>query len=84
VVVGKRAPRMFRVRHFTALRVKGSPVADGIIKTDGDKLVLETNHGRIPLRNPPEALRSMVAARVWIAGPLDKGPNSYGLIAPPP
>ncbi len=84
VIVGKRAPKMFRVQSFTALRVNGSPVVDGIVKTEGDKLVLETKYGRFVLGNPPQALRRMVSARIWIAGPLDKGPNSYGLIAPAP
>jgi len=39
--------------------------------------------GRIPLGNPPAALRNMIGARVWIGGPLDSGPNVYGLITPP-
>jgi hypothetical protein len=82
LVIGKRAPGVFQVNHFTALTVAGSPVADGILKNDDGRLVLETSRGRIPLGNPPTALRGMIGARVWIAGSLDKGPNSYGVIAP--
>lgn len=83
-VTGRRNPGLFRVEHFTALSVAGAPVTDGVLRSDGGRLVLETLHGRIPLGNPPAALRSLVDARVWIGGPLDRGPNSYGLIVPPP
>jgi hypothetical protein len=83
-VTGRRTPSLFRVEHFTALSVAGAPVTDGVLRNDGGRLVLETVHGRIPLGNPPAALRSLVDARVWIGGPLDRGPNSYGLIVPPP
>jgi hypothetical protein len=83
VVRGKRTANSFRVERFAALRVAGSPVADGVIRNDGGKLLLETGQGRIPLGNPPDALRGMVGARVWIGGPLDSGPNVYGLIVPP-
>jgi hypothetical protein len=82
VVEGKRSGKAFRVDRFAALRVDGAPVVDGVIRSDGARLVLETSQGRITLGNPPDALRSMVGARVWIGGPLDKGPNSYGLIVP--
>jgi hypothetical protein len=82
-VVGKQTPSMFQVDHFTALSVAGSPVADGILRNDDGRLALETTHGRLPLGNPPTALRGMIGARVWIAGPLDTGPNSYGVIARP-
>ncbi len=84
VVLGERAPNLLRVKHFTALSVNGSPVADGVLKNDNGSLVLETRHGRISLGNPPPALWSMVAARIWIGGPLDKGPNFFGLIVPAP
>jgi hypothetical protein len=83
VVMGKRGPKVFWVNRFTAVSVNGSPVADGVLKNENGKLVLETSNGRIPLGNPPVALRSMVAARIWIGGPLDTGPNFYGLIVPP-
>lgn len=83
-VAGRRTPSFFRVEHFTALSVAGAPVTDGVLRNDGGRLVLETVRGRIPLGNPPAALSSLVDARVWIGGPLDRGPNSYGLIVPPP
>ena len=82
LVVGRRTPIAFEVDHFTALNVAGSPVADGVLRNDSGRLVLETTRGRVVLGNPPSALRGMIGARVWIGGPLDKGPNSYGVIAP--
>ena len=82
-VVGTWGPNLsFRVESFTAEYVAGSPVVDGFVRKEGDRLVLETTHGTIPLGNPPIALRSMIGARVWIGGPLDKGPNTYGVIVP--
>lgn len=84
LVIGKRTPNLFRVEHFTALSVAGSPVVDGVLRNDGGQLLLETNHGRISLGNPPAALRSMIGARIWIGGSLDRGPNIYGVIIPAP
>jgi len=83
LVIGRREPNLFRVERFTAVSVAGSPVVDGFVRKDGDRLVLETTHGPIPLGNPPTALRGMIGARIWVGGPLDKGPNTYGVIVPP-
>lgn len=83
LVVGMRTPSAFRVERVRALSVAGSPVVDGVVKNVGGRLVLETANGPIPLGNPPPALQNMIGARVWISGPLDRGPNSYGVIAPP-
>ena len=82
LVVGRRAPDLFRVEQFTAVKVAGSPVVDGFVRNDGGRVLLETTRGQVPLGNPPSALRSMIGARVWIGGPLDTGPNSYGVIVP--
>jgi len=82
VVIGRRTPNHFQVERFTAVNVAGSPVVDGFLRKDGERLVLETTHGSIRLGNPPVALQGMIGARIWIGGPLDKGPNSYGVIVP--
>lgn len=82
LVIGKRTPSVFRIERFVALNVAGSPVVDGFVRYDGGRLALETRNGRIPLGNPPVTLRGMIGARVWISGPLDTGPNSYGVIVP--
>jgi len=83
LVVGTRSGGQFRVDHFTALSVDGSPVVDGLLRDGGNGLKLETTNGIISLGNPPAALRNLIGARVWIGGPLDTGPNSYGVISPP-
>jgi hypothetical protein len=83
-VVGLRTDNVFSVRSFTAVRVAGASVVDGVLRRDGDRILLETSSGRIPLGNPPGELTKLIGARVWIGGPLDTGPNSFGVIAPPP
>ena len=83
LVIGSHAGKTLRVDHFTARKVAGAAVVDGILRDDAGRLVLETSSGRIPLGNPPVALRNLVGGRVWIGGPLDTGPNSYGVIVPP-
>ena len=82
LVIGRRAPGVFRVARFTAVSVAGSPVVDGFVRYDSGRLALETTRGRVPLGNPPVVLRGMIGARVWIGGPVDTGPNSYGVIVP--
>jgi hypothetical protein len=82
IASGTRAGIGMRVDHFTATRVAGAAVVDGVIREAGDRLVLETARGLIPLGNPPAPLRKMIGARVWIGGPLDTGPNTYGIIVP--
>jgi len=74
----------FRVVSFIVRRVGGELVVDGVLGRDGERLVLNTVGGRIVLGNPPAALRGMVGARIWIGGPLDTGPNNYGIIVPVP
>ena len=82
VVIGRRSPNLFQVERFTAVNVAGSAVVDGFVRNDGGRLVLETTNGPIQLGNPPTALRGMIGARIWIGGPLDTGPNNYGVIVP--
>lgn len=81
-VHGVDEPGGLRVTSFTAQRVSGKPVVDGWIRADGGQLYLETPSGRTALGNPPAAFRQMVGARVWVDGPLDRGPNNYGVIVP--
>lgn len=82
LIVGKRTPNAFGVENVTALSVNGARVVDGVLTNDGGRLSFENAKGRITLGNPPTALRSMIGARVWIGGPLDTGPNTYGVIVP--
>jgi hypothetical protein len=71
-----------RVSSFTAISVDNKPVVDGIVRVDGRAVALETSTGRVTLGNPPSALLQMNGARIWVSGPVDKGPNSYGVITP--
>jgi hypothetical protein len=82
LVVGRRNGNRFRVEHLTAVSVAGSPVVDGVVRNYGDRVIVETTRGPLPLGNPPSGLRALNGARVWIGGPLDKGPNTYGVIVP--
>lgn len=82
VVRGRTEGAVLRVVSFTVRRLNGSAVLDGVLRADGPRIVLETTDGRVTLGNPPAALRAMIGARVWIAGPPDTGPNSYGVIRP--
>ena len=82
-VRGQANPDVFLVSSFTVVSVDTRPVVDGVLRNDGAKVLLETAHGRLSLGNPPPALRSMPGARVWVGGPLDVGPNVYGIITPP-
>src|SRR5204862_1773153 len=63
-----------RVRSFTVITANGHPVVDGVIHEANGRLVLDTPKARLEIRNPPDALRRMIGARVWIQGPLDTGP----------
>ena len=83
-VTGLRTDRSFNVRSFSAVRVAGARVVDGILRSDGDRIALETPAGKLLLGNPPAELRKMIGARVWISGPLDTGPNTFGIITPAP
>ena len=82
LVVGRREGNRFHVEHLTALSVAGSPVVDGIVRNYGDRVVVETTRGPLPLGNPPAGLRTLSGARVWVGGPLNTGPNTYGVIVP--
>ena len=81
VVRGARGPSgEIDVRSFTVRSVNGEPAVDGVIVADGSALAIATESGRRRIGNPPDALRGLVGARVWITGPLDTGAITYGVI----
>jgi hypothetical protein len=80
VVRGERGPREFRVTSFAVREADGQPAVDGVVVRAGDGLALDTETGRVELGHPPAALRDLVGQRVWVAGPLATGPNSYGVL----
>lgn len=69
-----------RLERFTVISVDGKPVVDGVLRENAGHLTITTSKGSLALGNPPDALRTMVGARVWVGGPLDTGPNTYGVI----
>jgi hypothetical protein len=83
VARGARSGGELRVASFSVRSADGQPAVDGVVVRDGDALALNTADGRVRLGNPPAALRDLVGARVWVAGPLDTGPNPYGVLTPP-
>jgi hypothetical protein len=71
----------FAVKQFRVLAANGVPATDGRLIAEGDTLALETADGaRHPLGRPSPGLRKYVSRRVWVAGPLDQEPVSYGVI----
>ena len=80
---GAVSDRGMQVTSFTALNVAGAPVVDGVVRVNGTAVSLETANGNVKLGNPPDVLRRMAGARIWVSGPIDTGPNSYGVIVPP-
>lgn len=83
VVVYGTEGRRFRLSTFMVKSVSGAAVVDGVLLRDGARYVLRTRDGTRMLGNPPTAFDSLVGGRIWVGGPLDTGPNSYGVIVPP-
>lgn len=80
-IVGTRTGHNFVVNRFTVVAANGLPATDGRLAARGDTLVLITADGTAhPLVQPPAAFRSHIGGRVWVAGPIDQEPVSYGII----
>jgi len=74
-------PGRFRVARVAVRSANGVPAVDGVLAREGDRWVLATADGRrLPVPHLPEALRDHAGARVWLAGPLDRAPDSFGVI----
>jgi hypothetical protein len=75
---------VFRVERLAVRASGGVAAEDGVLARAGDGWVLVTGDGRrLPIARLPETLRGMEGARVWIAGPLDRAPDSFGVIRDP-
>ncbi|MBA2686261.1 MAG: hypothetical protein H0U66_17390 [Gemmatimonadaceae bacterium] len=70
----------FELSAFSVKSVDGAAVIDGVLMRDGSHYSLRTRGGDVALGNPPAALEKLVGARLWVGGPLDSGPNVYGVI----
>ncbi len=83
-VSGTRTDRAFAVTEFRVRAVDGQPAIDGRLALDDTVLVLVTADGaRHTVSRPPQVLRGLVGARVWLTGSLDQGPLVWGVIDPP-
>jgi hypothetical protein len=77
------APDTVVVSSFQVVEVNGQPVTDGVVRQDNGRLSICPPASRcLALGNPPAQLRTLLGARVWIGGPLETGPNQFGLIKP--
>lgn len=73
----------FVVVRFAVRAADGIPALDGILERAGDGHALRTADGRLlKLVAMPAPLRDAVGARVFWAGPLDRAPAAYGILAP--
>ena len=69
------------VSRFTVRSVDGAPALDGTLIARGTHLLVVTRDGKQhAIAAAPEALREHVGARVWVTGPLDTGPITFGVI----
>ena len=82
-ISGTRTAEGVEASRYAVRRVDGDAVADGTLALEGDRMVLVTPNGRHPIARPPQALRDMVGARVWLVGPLDGTIASYGVLREP-
>lgn len=92
VVTGRRTERrsmtaspsgaiVFDADRFEVRAADRIAAHDGIVTLEGGKFYLLTpSHGRLAADHLPAALRGRVGARVFLVGPLDRAPVSYGVI----
>ena len=77
-------PGVFRVGRVAVRASGGVAAVDGVLARAGAGWVLVTDDGRrLPVARLPEVLRAKAGARVWLAGPLDRPPDSSGVILEP-
>lgn len=83
-VSGRRTPAGLEADRYAVRTVDGESAIDGTLARDGDRLVLVTPTGRLPIARPPAALQGMIGARVWLVGALDGSITSYGVLRDAP
>lgn len=82
-ISGTRTGEEISATRYVVRAVDGDAVADGTLALEGGRVVLVTPGARRPLARPPQALRGMIGARVWLVGPLDGTIASYGVLREP-
>lgn len=83
-VSGHRTPEGLHAMRYAVRSVDGEPAVDGVLAAEDGGLVLVTAGGRHRIVRPPQALRGMVGARVWLVGPIEGGITSYGVLREAP
>ncbi len=71
---------IFRVHTFVVRASDGIEAHDGILRHIDDRWYLERGRTRIPLAAVPAALTRHVDARVFLVGPLNRAPESFGVL----
>ena len=82
-ISGMRSAEGIEASRYVVRTVDGDAVVDGTVALEGDRVVLVTAQGRRTIARPPQALRQMAGARVWLVGPLDGTIASYGVLREP-
>jgi hypothetical protein len=73
---------LFRVDRFVVRAANGEAAEDGELARDGSGFLLLTADGRrLVVPYLPAELRDRVGWRIWLAGPLDRPPVAFGVIA---
>jgi hypothetical protein len=83
-VSGHRTQEGLHAMRYAVRSVDGEPAVDGVLASEDGGLVLVTAGGRRRIVRPPQALRGMVGARVWLVGPIEGGITSYGVLRDAP
>jgi hypothetical protein len=81
-VRGRRVnERTIEATEYAVRSVDGIPALTGRLAAEGDRLVLVTDDGRRhAIARPPEPLRGLIGARVWITGNPPTAVATYGVL----
>lgn len=71
---------IFRVHTFMVRASEGVEAHDGTLRHIDDRWYLERGRTRIPLVAVPAALTRHAGARVFLVGPLNRAPESFGVL----
>ena len=78
---GPRGAVAFDLERFLVRAADGQPARDGVLGEDAGRYDLIAADGtRTPIVALPPALQSQVGARIYLVGPPDRAPSSYGII----
>ena len=73
---------VFSIRTFVVRSADGHAAYDGVVsRTDNVFVLLLADGSRVGVPWLPRTLQQKIGARVYVAGPLDAPPISYGVIS---